>query len=890
MGDDLIPIKKRLREYLEKRGVSYNKSKKTWRCPKHSDDDPSATLYDNQETPYLYCPVCSKNFSVFDVAGYLDGTNDFAKMVESVKNTLGLATDPERKTPAREKKKSEAVALPLERAKTIYDTDFICKKGIEKKWGTVVKAWKYFDKDNNVIALDVRYEDENKKKDIITWFYDGSLKWFGAPIVIYNLYSALQSEKPLLIVEGAKCVDIAAALSEFTPVSWNGGSGKAHLVDWSVFKDSEIFILPDHDLSMYSEKHENAGELLPWNEQPGMRAALKIKEQLPQSKIVMSPTDGKGDDIEQFLEKMSPEALTAYILNIDNHINDKEESPCGSSPLSFSELALQDSPSYGDSSLPFKILGIGDDGRANFIDHSGRHQCDKLTSINAAFMKVLAPLSYWVTEYGQKRGVDWETASSETVIMSQSKDFDRKIFRGRGAWRDGEMISYHDGKVTYGEKDDTKIYMRLTRQDIGITDPVPDFETIKKTKEIIFKLSFETPADAVRCMGWTVLAPFAGALKFRPAILLTGPTASGKTTVALTIIKPLSACLWLNGSETTVAGIRGMVKRDSYSIVFDETEADSEKKKLNRDDLLSLMRANTSDDTPDTVKGTKEGGYNSYKMQNMFGFIGIDPTIERAADENRIFRINMMPSKKQQDWKTIEKELISLLDELHCRSIRALTWQKLKIIFILADRIVSAIRQKTGRDYRSSYADALLASAFMVVWNYCDDPTDEQISETLDRYYQFQPIESQRDESEEIIDRLLDEVIEVIQDYAREKLSIREVINRLYIGEIPDETGDTVKILNGKEKQLYRQAIGRYGIKLIDKGNVAIANSHHSIKKIINHGDGYQKIFKRHTGWIDGSKNISFPDGKQRRCTIISGIIKKRDEDKTEDEMLMEVL
>jgi len=865
MGDDLSPTKKRLREYLEKRGVAYNKAKKTWRCPKHSDDDPSATLYDNQETPYLYCPVCSENFSIFDVAGLLDGTNDFTKMIESVNQTLGNVMPEKKSSAPKEKKKSEPISIDQERVKEVYKKEVITKLGIEKKWGSFVFAWGYTDKDNKIIAVDVRFEDEKKKKDVITFFYDGSLKWFGAPIIIYNLYSALQSEKPLLIVEGAKCVDIAAALSEFTPVSWNGGAGKAHLVDWSVFSSREIFILPDND-------------------DPGLKAAHKIKEQLPQSKIVKSPTNGKGDDIEQFLEKMSPDALTAYILNTENHIDDSRE--CPTEPDFLGDSPPPDgNQDVGHSSEPFKILGVGDDGRGNFIDWQGRHQCEKLTSINASFLKVLAPLEHWKFNFPKKYGIDWEEASSLVIEGCQQRSFDRNIFRGRGAWRDDKLISYHNGVKTIGDHSDDKIYMKLTPNNVVIDAQIPDRETMIETKELIFKISFETPADAVRCMGWSVIAPFCGALKFRPAILLTGESGSGKTTVATMMIKRLTKCFLLNGSETTVAGIRGLIKRDSCPIVFDETEADSEKKKLNRDELLSLMRANTSDDAPDTIKGTKDGGYVSYKMQNIFAFIGINPTVESAADENRIFRINMIPSKKQRDWKKIESQLKIYLDETHCDAIRSLTWTKLKIIMDLAERIVGIIQDKTHRDYRSSYADALMASAFMVVWTYCDDPTDEQIGEMLDKYYQFQPVESHRNESEETVDRLMDEVIEVIHEHnGREKRSIREILNSLYIGEVEDP--EQVRVLTVKEKAAYRQAVGRYGVKLTEEGNVAISNDNHMIKKILNVGTGYGKILKRHPDLIETSRNVSFPDKKQRRCTIINGIIKKKYEDMTDDEKL----
>src|SRR4030043_321228 len=119
--------------------------------------------------------------------------------------------------------------------------------------------------------------------------------------------------------------------------------------------------------------------------------------------------------------------------------------------------------------MPFQILGVGDDGKAYFVGHDGRLYDEKLKSINRQFLRVLAPpQNYWVNYYPTKRGIDWDVAEADIVTFSQQKNF----FIG---------------------------------------------------------LLFETPARRVRCMGWTVLAPFCGALEFRPTLLMTGESGWGKT-------------------------------------------------------------------------------------------------------------------------------------------------------------------------------------------------------------------------------------------------------------------------------------------------------------------------------------------------------------------------
>ena len=58
-------------------------------------------------------------------------------------------------------------------------------------------------------------------------------------------------------------------------------------VDWSILKNYDVYILPDDDQKKYpSGRLKKADEIMPDHEQPGIKAALKIKEQLPEAKII----------------------------------------------------------------------------------------------------------------------------------------------------------------------------------------------------------------------------------------------------------------------------------------------------------------------------------------------------------------------------------------------------------------------------------------------------------------------------------------------------------------------------------------------------------------------------------------------------------------------------
>ena len=273
---------------------------------------------------------------------------------------------------------------------------------------------------------------------------------------------------------------------------------------------------------------------------------------------------------------------------------------------------------------------------------------------------------------------------------------------------------------------------------------------------------------------------------------------------------------------------------------------------------MTVVRSSTSDDAPNTGKGRQDGSGVTYKMRCMFCFLGIDPTVEHIADANRMFQVNMAKSANQDDWKKISKELNNLISTENCRRLRAYAWHRLPCILTMGNRLVDFVREKTRKDYRSSLGDALLLAAFFVVWCGLENPSDEQITATLDRYYLFQPPEENRDEANEIITRIMDERIEIIYQDGREKLSIIECINRIYSGEYEKED-ETIFLSNDKRHAL-KHTLGTYGIKVTKDGYVAIRSNHHEIKKIINYGDGYLKLLKRNKNlWVEG-RNESYPD------------------------------
>ena len=175
------------------------------------------------------------------------------------------------------------------------------------KYGNPSLIHTYFDQNGELIGYTCRFETENGGKVVLpfTWSEvvgknkDGSLKkgkqnwhWNAFGWKTNPIYGAEQlNQKPhatILICEGEKTADAAKTLlPDFVVLTWAGGVGKASKVKWDILKGRSVFIWPDADL----KKNNQTDELLPKNEQPGMKAAIAIAAALrtENPKIILPP-------------------------------------------------------------------------------------------------------------------------------------------------------------------------------------------------------------------------------------------------------------------------------------------------------------------------------------------------------------------------------------------------------------------------------------------------------------------------------------------------------------------------------------------------------------------------------------------------------------------------
>lgn len=798
-------------------------------CPFHSESTPSFSV--NRERQTYKCFGCDKGGDVLDFVQKVQGIG----LKAALEYLAGSDLKPVAAKPFRKPEQSNYMAVPYEDARDIFSrqkmqeyADFIFGKNPKK----FIKAWPYKNADGAVELVAARFEDDAGKKDVLSYYFDGkNLKMRGYPILLYGRDRLAEfPDMDVLLVSGEKCAEVASSLG-FVGITCNGGEKKIKAVDLSPLEGRNLWLWPDDDNPGRVWEKFIVGEF------PGAR----IVEHIPE---IREKVPG-GADIADAVEFMQPDDVVKHIRSA-LEAND----PARVSPAS---------QAIDTGGWAFQILGVADDGKAYFISETERLHAYNLSSITRTQLVNLANVDWWRGQYGGGKD-GWDLAQSDIIHISSVGDFDPDRMRGRGAWREPDgRICYHDGKKVVGDFSESRIYLRRSFKDIGLRGSHASAEARQSVFNAAIDLTFASFADCIRTLSWAILAPFAGALPWRPAGLLTAATGTGKTTIVNSIIKPLAMPIICSGGESTAAGIRQRIGLDSCAVVVEEAEADTQKKKQNRDETFSLMRQSTSDDSPDVLKGTIDGKGMRFTLRSMFFFVSISPEIDSEADEGRIFRVNLSKANyPREKWLTRDRALKASITPEVCAEIRAFTWEHMPIIIALSERVAERVQMVAGIDNRAALSESLMIAAFIVVFRNEINPAVESIDSFIKDYFGSSLGELPRNETVELLETYLDYIIRDGQN----NWTLRDVLEIVWTGYIPGN-------VNPKNQAEFRRLAGMHGIGLDPDGNYAIARNHPETMKILGKGKGYHHQFLRHPDMLKNSHPVNMGGNTTKHCVII---------------------
>lgn len=152
--------------------------------------------------------------------------------------------------------------------------------------GKSQRQWTYRDREGRLLGQVHRFETSDGDKEIlpVVWARNAAgredwrwMQW-AMPRPLYGL-DRLRDDKPVLIVEGEKCADVAhEQLGESMDcLAWPGGGNAARKVDWSPLAGRRVVLWPDCDAK--TPKNDPT-TLLPEDKQPGVKAMEDVGAQL----------------------------------------------------------------------------------------------------------------------------------------------------------------------------------------------------------------------------------------------------------------------------------------------------------------------------------------------------------------------------------------------------------------------------------------------------------------------------------------------------------------------------------------------------------------------------------------------------------------------------------
>ena len=265
------------------------------------------------------------------------------------------------------------------------------------------------------------------------------------------------------------------------------------------------------------------------------------------------------------------------------------------------------------ATAPFRCLGSYDGTYFYLPRNTGEIRSLSASNHTKHHLFTLAPYGWWEDSFGGDTKRGWGLAVD--AVMRRCHEvgmFKPARLRGRGVWRndDGEVVMHFgDRLLPPGEKKFVKpeeyddeaghVYARSPR----LAGPAKKILTLTEARRVygVFEsLVWQLEASAMLLAGWTVLAPFSGALPWRPHVWLVGGAGSGKTTVMARLVEPLLGGMgrMVEGGSTE-AGIRQALRADAMPVLYDEAERTSKKADSRIQAVLRLASVGVLDECGD---------------------------------------------------------------------------------------------------------------------------------------------------------------------------------------------------------------------------------------------------------------------------------------------------
>lgn len=708
-----------------------------------------------------------------------------------------------------------------------------CLRFHEKFFGEFQRYWMFTDKKGRAMFLVARYYDKDGKKNdrpFTVWTNSEERRWRsknleGVQVPLYNLpqFEADQN-LPILMVEGQKNAEDAKQVlqSDYVCSSVYRSVKKC---DLEPLRGRTVYYWFDPDTA-------------------GRKKLKGIKDAIADLDVkliaVHSPVGKeKGWDISDAIK----EGWTSAQLR--EHIEGNQ----------------QEEPVFlDDNEFPFRIIGQSATDIYFFPEETTLVMKFKRSALGKANLMNLMARELWGAFYSKAEGgIAWDSAANDMIRRAAlAPIYSPAITRGSGAWVEngvivintGESILYGGKRMPLFQRKTEFVYEKKKLVPYTTTDPLTA-EASSGLLRVVDHIDFTRSVHSRLLAGWLLLAPFGGALNWRPHAWLTGTQGSGKTHVLERIVYPMVGEYGLRGLGTsTTAGIRQGLGNCSICVTIDEAEPDTKKKAELIEDLLSMARqaSSGSELSADILHGTQEGLGMQWIVKSMFLFASIGPGLNHTADKSRVSLLKLAtPLRGDKENRAVNFKKLKAAESVitpvwvnsfHARTLTILD-EVLKAIAIFTEQTTQIMgTQRQGDQYGT-----LLAGSYMV-----DHDTAPTAAEARDYVVSFDldsPEEPDEKEDEELC---IDEILSFKIEVATVKMSIGAWLRYWFEKESILIPNGEFSDLGDIESSRVKRGLEEFGVKPVVKGDqyfIYIAIGHTEVKKML-----------RSTPWVDSYPEI----------------------------------
>jgi putative DNA primase/helicase len=738
-------------------------------------------------------------------------------------------------------------------------TDFTHpKSGIPKN------IYEYCNQRNEIVNFICRFEPANGKKFFIPYsLTTEGWMWKQIPEnrTIYGEEKLQNPTQQIIVCEGEKaCNTLQQMLPSCAVISWSGGAQAVGKTNWSPLSNYEkIAIWPDNDEPGVEAAKQIADILIKLNVK--RITIANIPEGFPKGWDAADAVND-GIDIPTFLKENLREIKSYTYHEPQSQLvapipanNMPEEIPIENTDDPYIPLGHNHGEFFYYSHLAKQVIKLA----------TGAHTKLQLFS--------LATENYWQMTYPTGKGnssFSVDSAASSLMHQCYRKGiYDVTKVRGRGAWWDEGRMVFHLGNqmLVDGVMRDIFIdsdYVYEMGGSIGAPDNDPlSGDDLKAYVDLAKMFNWRDPLSAYFLLGWCVVAPLCGILRWRPHIWITGAKGSGKSWIMENFMRGSLGDIGLAYlSVTTAAGIRGDIQREARPVIFDEAEGEDIQARQRMQDILDLMRQASSRTSAVIAKGTAFGGSMQFQVQSCFALSSIGDSLKHGADESRVTVLSLHSAEGKSDSDAIFdkiKEKAVIIDHRFSRRLFARTMKLIDVIQDNAEMFSKAGAKVMGSKRAGDQIGTLLAGAYSL-------HSDERLSLEkatkwlVDRKFaeNFTPaiVEGR------CYEKIMQIVVTVPTDKKPIERSIGELVQTL-VTMLPDEEISFAMI---------QEFLSRRGIR-VDNGDVLIANTHSMLAKMLESTPwalNWGKILQQMPGTDNyDSKIVSFVGGVRSRVTRI---------------------